>query len=112
MRLAAADVTRVWRSSLRGISDDFEWDAGNRDKHTKHGVTPADVEATVRGDVYFAGRIVAPPQGESRWLLLGRDGLGRHLALIFTRRGVRLRPICCRPMRRSERVLHDQAHQT
>ena len=33
----------------------------------------------------------------------------RLLALIFTRRGEQLRPISCRPMRRNERTLYEEA---
>jgi uncharacterized DUF497 family protein len=33
----------------------------------------------------------------------------RRLALIFTRRSDQLRPISCRPMRRNERRLYDEA---
>jgi hypothetical protein len=29
--------------------DGFDWEAGNRDKCRKHGVTPAEIEALVRG---------------------------------------------------------------
>ena len=34
---------------------------------------------------------------------------GRKLALIFTRRGERLRPVSCRPMRRNERKVYEEA---
>ena len=46
---------------------------------------------------------------EARWLLLGETDAERRLALIFTRRGNQLRPISCRPMRRNERRLYDDA---
>lgn len=38
-----------------------------------------------------------------------RRDTGRRLALIFTRRDDQLRPITCRPMRRSERRFYDEA---
>ena len=41
--------------------------------------------------------------------LAGKDGGGRRLALIFTRRGDRLRPVSARPMRRKEREVYEEA---
>ena len=57
----------------------------------------------------FAGRIIEPTHDERRWLLLGQDDRGRTLALIFTRRRDRLRPVSCRPMRRKEKKLYEKA---
>jgi hypothetical protein len=41
--------------------------------------------------------------------MTGEDAAGRRLALIFTRRGDRLRPISCRAMRPKERALYEEA---
>jgi len=60
----------------------------------------------LRHPALFAGRIAEPAHEEARWLLLGIDDGGRALALVFTRRGRRLRPVSCRPMRRNERRLY------
>ncbi len=62
-----------------------------------------------RRTVFLAGRIVEPAHEEPRWLLLGETNTGRRLALIFTRRGRKLRPISCRQMRRNERKLYEEA---
>jgi uncharacterized DUF497 family protein len=59
--------------------------------------------------VFLAGSIIEPAHDEPHWLLLGETNAGRRLALIFTRRGEMLRPISCRPMRRNERRLYDEA---
>ncbi len=101
--------TAAWLEALEGISQDFDWDAGNRTKNRKHGVDTEDVEALLGQPVLLAGRIVQPEQDEPRWLLLGRDDKGRRLALVFTRRDDRLRPISCRPMRRTERQVYEEA---
>jgi uncharacterized DUF497 family protein len=93
---------------LAGEPDDFEWDEGNRTKNRKHGVEPHDVEVMFEHPILFAGRIVEPTHEEARWLLLGQHSSGRGLALIFTRRAGRLRPISCRPMRRKERKLYEE----
>ena len=50
-----------------------------------------------------------PAHGEPRWLVLGEDAAGRRLALVFTRRGNRLRPISCRAMRGKEKALYEKA---
>jgi uncharacterized DUF497 family protein len=34
--------------------DGFDWDAGNRDKCGKHGVSVGEIEATLRGSPIFA----------------------------------------------------------
>lgn len=109
MRLEADPDTASWLDRLTGNAEDFEWDEGNRTKHEKHGVAPAEIEAMLRHAVLFAGRIVEPFHPEPRWLMLGTTDVGRRLALIFTRRGERLRPISGRPMRRRERDAYEEA---
>lgn len=109
MRLAADPDAAAWLEAFDGRPEEFEWDDGNRRKNRKHGVEPGDVESLFLGPILFAGRILAPSHPEPRWLLLGKSGPGRNLALIFTRRGRRLRPICCRAMRREERRLYEIA---
>lgn len=109
MELADDPDMAQWIEGVAGISEDFEWDNGNRSKNTKHGVMVAEVESLLLAPVLFAGRIVEPAHDEPRWLLLGQTPEGRLLALIFTRRDERLRPISCRPMRRREREVYEEA---
>jgi len=109
MKLVADPATERWLMELTGASAEFDWDAGNLTKNRKHGVQPDDIQALIGADFYFAGRIAEPVQDEPRWLALGENAAGRRLALVFTRRGDRLRPISCRPMRRKERVLYEEA---
>ena len=111
IKLVADPATERWLIGLTGADDEFEWDMGNRAKNRKHGVEPGDIHALVVGDFYFAGRIVEPVHSERRWLALGEDAAGRRLALVFTRRGERLRPISCRAMRPKERALYEEARQ-
>jgi uncharacterized DUF497 family protein len=73
---------------------------------------PEEVEAILRSPLLFAGRIVEPEHDEPRWLALGESDRGRRLALIFTRRGAHVRAISCRPMRRNERKLYEEAIRT
>ena len=99
----------AWLDGLEGSREDFDWDAGNQAKNRKHDVEDEDIETILSHPVLLAGRIVQPSHDELRWLVLGRDGRGQWLALIFTRRGNRLRPISCRPMRRAERQVYEEA---
>jgi len=62
-----------------------------------------------RSPIVFAGRVTEPAHDEPRCLVLGESERGRKLALIFSRRRERLRPISCRPMRRNERKVYDEA---
>ncbi len=109
MRLADDPDAAAWIEGLAGDSGDFDWDQGNRTKNRKHRVEPEDVESMFRKRIVLAGRIVEPAHDESRWLLLGTDLGGRCLALIFARRGWRVRPICCRPMRKKEKEVFREA---
>ena len=111
MQLAADPATERWLMGLTGVDHEFEWDIGNLTKNRKHGVEPGDIRALIGGHFYFAGRIVEPVHPEQRWLALGEDAAGRRLALIFTRRGARLRPISCRAVRPKERALYEEARQ-
>ena len=57
--------------------------------------------------VLFAGRILEPAHDELRYLLLGVTSGGRRAALVFARRGDKLRPISCRAMRKKEKEAYD-----
>ena len=98
-----------WLASLAGKPREFDWDQGNATKNEKHGLTPTDVESLLQHDFVLAGRITEPAHEEPRWLLLGCSNGGRLLALVFTRRGDKLRPISCRSMRKNERKIHDES---
>lgn len=109
MELVADAAAERWLMELTGASAEVDWDAGNLTKNRKHGVQPEDIQALIGTDFYFAGRVAEPAHEEPRWLALGEDAGGRRLALVFTRRGDRLRPISCRPMRRKERMVYEKA---
>ena len=109
MRLVDDPEIAEWVEALAGV-EAFEWDRGNRTKsEVKHGFSVADVESIFASPVLFAGRIVEPASSEKRYLLLGVTADGRYAAVVFTRRGERLRPISCRAMRRKEKETYDAA---
>lgn len=98
----------LWLRDFIPDPDNFDWDEGNRRKNLKHKVHSEEVESIFRQERYiFAGRIVEPESNEWRGLLLSQTEGGRRLALIFTRRGEKLRPISCRPMRVGERRVYE-----
>jgi uncharacterized DUF497 family protein len=86
-------------------ADGFDWDAGNRDKCQKHGVSLAEIEAfllknpRVAPDLRHSGN-------EDRLMAVGRDSQGRAIFVVFTiriRDGLRLiRPLSARYMHRKE----------
>jgi uncharacterized DUF497 family protein len=109
MRLADDAETARWLESL-AAPEALEWDRGNRTKsEVKHGFSVADVESILASPVLLAGCIVEPASSEKRYLLLGVTADGRYAALVFTRRGEKLRPISCRAMRRKEKERYDAA---
>lgn len=106
MKLVAEPDVAAWL----GTRPAMEWDAGNSTKiQAKHGFSTADVESLLDAPVLFAGRIVEPAHEEARYLLLGATAGGRRAALIFARRGEKLRPISCRAMRKKEKEAYDAA---
>ena len=112
MRFARDDGASLWLRDFVPDPDSFDWDAGNRTKNAKHGVQSEEIESIFYEEkLLFAGRITEPAHEEWRGLILGRSSMGRLLALIFTRRGDRLRPISCRSMRPNERRLYEASIQ-
>lgn len=87
------------------LASGFDWDAGNREKCQKHGVSIAEIEAVLRGDPQIAP---APIRSlvEERFIAVGRTPEGRALFIAFTLRirdGARLvRPITARYMHAKE----------
>ena len=112
MRFVPDEEASLWLRDFIPDSENFDWDKGNRSKNEKHGVRPEEVEALFyQSSFIFAGRITEPAHSEWRGIILGRSDTDRFLALIFTRRGDRLRPISCRAMRPEERRLYETSIQ-
>ena len=87
----------------------FQWDAGNRGKNLKHGVTDAESE-----QIFFAEPLfILPDPGhsgsEARFHALGRTIDRRRLHVTFTLRdeGKRIRVISARTMHRKERIFYE-----
>lgn len=83
----------------------FDWDAGNRAKCQKHGVSVAEIEG-----LFSRSLLIIPDashsRGEERLRAIGKTARGRSVFLVFTIRelaGKRLiRPVSARYMHRKE----------
>lgn len=90
---------------MNGRFAGFEWDAGNREKCEKHGITVTQIEALLTG----SPRIVPDLKhsaNKDRYIAVGRDTDGRAMFVAFTvreRNGERLiRPVSARYMHGKE----------
>ena len=63
----------------------FDWDEGNRDKCTGHGVPLAEIEGVFQGEVWMFPD-VAHSHREARYLGIGRTATGRCVFMAFTLR--------------------------
>jgi hypothetical protein len=86
---------------------EFDWDVGNLEKNwLKHGVSPLECE-----EVFFNQPLVVAPDDvhsaqEERYYVLGRTDANRHLYVVFTLRGHKIRVISARNMSRKERKIY------
>jgi uncharacterized DUF497 family protein len=89
----------------------FDWDAGNRSKCRKHGLSIAQIE-----QLFVSAIAVLPDTGHSqrepRFRAIGRGPDGRPVFVVFTirRRGESLfiRPISARYMHREEIAAYEK----
>ncbi len=83
----------------------FDWDSANTKKCQKHGVSIAEIEFLFMHDppVYPD---LEHSEAESRYLAVGKNNVGRYIAVVFTYRqheeAVIVRPISARYMHRKE----------
>lgn len=90
---------------VNGALSGFDWDAGNRAKCERHGVTIAEIES-----VFARAFAVFPDPGhsraETRFKAIGTSEAGRHVFVVFAlrRRGSEtfVRPISARFMHKKE----------
>ena len=96
-------MTSVWQWT------DFDWDAGNRGKNVRHGVSEDECEEIFFNLPLLLGLDAAHSQEEERYYVLGRTNGGRRLFIAFTMRGAHIRFISARAMTRKERRAYDEA---
>jgi uncharacterized DUF497 family protein len=90
----------------------FQWDAGNRDKCCKHGLSVPVIESLFAGPV----SVFPDPHHSAaavRFKAIGQTAAGRHVLIVFTLRpgpqGQRIRPISARFMHRPEVAYYEEA---
>ena len=91
----------------------FDWDAGNRAKCRKHGVSTAETEHVLTHDF----RVIPDPAHsaiEERFRAIGRTANGRSVFLVFTIRSragqLLIRPISARYMHSKEVQAYEEAN--
>ena len=85
----------------------YEWDpAKNRANLAKHGVDFADAVAVFEDELALT-RPDPDSRAERRFLTLGVDAFGRHLIVVFTERGARIRIISARLASKQERRAYE-----
>jgi uncharacterized DUF497 family protein len=96
-----------------GVFSGFDWDAGNREKCQKHGVSIADIEGLFAGE-FMIRPDVAHSQTETRFLAIGQAPAGQYILVAFTIRELngsrRLRPISARRMHQKEIDHYEKNH--
>lgn len=79
----------------------FQWDAGNRQKCRRHGVSIVEIEYALMNR-FSVFPDPAHSQAEQRFIAIGRTEAGRHLFVVFTLRRMLIRPVSARCMHRKE----------
>ena len=88
----------------------FDWDDGNAPKiWARHRVSQGECEQAFFGEPLLVAPDPRHSGREERWAALGQTLDGRGLAIVFTLRGDRIRPISARDMNRKERTLYGKA---
>jgi len=91
----------------------FDWDAGNREKCQKHGLTIEEIEAFFRQESLYIAPDVNHSETEQRLLAIGRGPGGRPIFVVFTLRKREketvIRPISARYMHEREAKKYERA---
>ena len=74
-----------------GQGGEFDWDEHNLTHLSRHKITPAEFEESMRNNRLFMD--VEDESGEERWYVAGVTNGLRVLVLVFTYRGKKIRPI-------------------
>ena len=88
----------------------FQWDSGNAEKNTKHGVERFEAEQVFFNEPLLLLADIRHSQVEKRFHALGVTDSNRFLHLSFTLRndGQLIRVISARDMRAKERIVYEQ----
>lgn len=93
---------------MRGVVE-FDWNAGNREKCQKHGISIAEIEAVFQRKPR-TGIDAAHSLVEERFIAIDFKGAGRPIFIVFTMRDMNgrqvIRPISARYMHQKELDCH------
>jgi len=89
----------------------FDWDAANRAKCLKHGVSIAEIESLFRSIIRIAPDL-KHSAAEDRFKAIGMTSAGRNVLVVFTLRlsgqGKLVRPVSARYMHRKEVIYYEK----
>ena len=88
---------------IRQDEVEFEWDEGNRNKiFERHGITVEEAESVFKDKNSVVLPDVEHSQNEERFVIVGKDLVGKKMHMIFTMRGNKIRVISARRMHKKE----------
>lgn len=88
---------------------EFEWDKGNIDKSwKKHGIEQKESEQAFFDEKAMISLDIKHARLERRWLLLGKTKSKKKLAVIFTKRKLKIRIISAQVMNKKERKTYEK----
>ncbi len=88
----------------------FDWDEGNAPElPARHGVAAAECEQVFFNEPLLVVEDAVHSVVGPRWAAWGRTAEGRALAVVFTLRGERIRPLSARNTNRRERRRYAEA---
>ena len=102
----------MYMADIRDVGDwdGFDWDEGNLLKNwERHRVSASECEQVFFNRPLVAGLDEKHSSREGRYYPLGVTDAARHLFVVFTVRGTRIRVISARDMSRRERKLFEQS---
>ena len=87
----------------------FQWDEGNVNKNLyKHNVENWECEQIFFNEPLIILNDPKHSYAEKRWAAFGKTDAGRMLTLIFTKRGISIRVVSARDMKRKERMFYEK----
>jgi len=97
---------------MAAAADGFDWDAGNRGKCQKHGLSIEQIEHVVSHAQTLIVHDIKNSANETRFIAVGRTAEGRFAFVAFTYRTrdgrILLRPISARYMHGKEIRRHEK----
>ena len=91
---------------------DFDWDAGNKDKCEKHGISSKEIEAFFKQESVYIAPDIKHSEEEQRFLAIGRSVKGKPRFIAFTLRTkeglLLIRPISARYMHDKEAKKYEE----